>query len=309
MKRPECEQPREGHPAFIRAALVAALVPVWLTLAAPSAHAQYNGVPKSGSLTDSAAASGISPAQLRNVRFDQKLGATIPGDLVFRDETGKAVHLGQYFQDKPVILTLVYYECPMLCTEVLNGLVGALKVVGLEPGKDFTLVTVSFNPKETPALAAAKKRSYLQRYQRPQAANAWHFLTGEEASIKALTSAVGFQYYWDQAIDQYAHATGVMVVTPARQLAKYFFGIEFSPRDLRLALVEASGGKVGTPVDQVLLYCYHYDPSNGRYGLVALNLIRLGGVITVVILGSFLVVSLRRERRAGSQKDSTASNT
>jgi protein SCO1/2 len=278
---------------FVAPALLA-----WLAAGATPAAAQYNGVPASGSLTRSGTASGISPAQLKNVKFDQKLGATIPGDLVFRDETGQAVHLGRYFTDKPVILTLVYYECPMLCTEVLNGLVRTLKVVGLEPGKDFSLVTVSFNPRETPQLAAEKKRSYIQRYQQPAAASAWHFLTGEEASIDALTSAVGFQYYWDQAIDQYAHATGIMVVTPDRKLAKYFFGIEFSPRDLRLALVQASGGRIGTPVDQVLLYCYHYDASQGRYGLAVLRLIRLGGVVTLVVLGSFLAVNLRRERRA-----------
>lgn len=268
-----------------------------LVLSVADVHAQYDGVPKSGSLTESGAAAGVRPAQLRNVKFEQKLGATLPGDLVFRDDTGRQVRLDQYFTDKPVILTLVYYECPMLCTEVLNGLVSALKVVGLEPGKDFTLVTVSFNPLETPQLAAAKKRNYLQRYQRPEAAGAWHFLTGDEPAIRALTSAVGFQYYWDAALDQFAHATGVMVVTPERKLAKYFYGIEFSPRDLRFALVEASNGRVGNPVDQVLLYCYHYDPSQGRYGLVALNLVRLGGVITLAILGSFLVVSLRRERR------------
>jgi protein SCO1/2 len=276
---------------------IVAPVAVLALVVASQAFAQYNGVPKSGSLTEGATAAGISPVQLRNVRFDQKLGAVIPPDLLFRDETGKTVRLGDYFTDKPVILTLVYYECPMLCTEVLNGLVSALKVVGLQPGKDFTLVTVSFNPKETPKLAAAKKESYLQRYQRLDAAPAWHFLTGDDASIKVLTQTVGFQYLWDPSIDQYAHATGVMVVTPGRQLAKYFFGIEFSPRDLRLALVEASGNKIGTPVDQVLLYCYHYDPTNGKYGLVVLNVIRLGGLVTVVVLGSFVIVMLRRERR------------
>jgi protein SCO1/2 len=274
-----------------------ALVAAFALLTAGGARAQYNGVPSNGSLTQGAPAAGIPPALLRNVRFDQKLGATIPADLVFRDETGKVVHLGDYFTDKPVILTLVYYQCPMLCSEVLNGLVSALKVVGLQPGRDFTLVTVSFNPTETPRLAAAKKQSYLQRYQRREAEAAWHFLTGDEPAIKVLTQTVGFQYMWDPSIDQYAHATGVMVVTPARQLAKYFFGIEFSPRDLRLALVEASGNKIGTPVDQVLLYCYHYDPTNGKYGLVVLNVIRLGGIVTVVVLGSFMIVMLRRERR------------
>ena len=268
-------------------------------LASGGASAQYNGVPQGGqSLTQAGKAAGVTPEQLRSVKFDQRLGQPIPLDLLFRDETGAVVRLGDYFKGRPVILTLVYYECPMLCTEVLNGLVSALKVVSLRPGQDFSIVTVSFNPQEKPALAAQKKQAYLQRYQRAEAAGNWHFLTGDPTAIKVLTEAVGFHYLWDPAIDQYAHAAGIMVATPEGKLAKYFFGIEFSPRDLRLALVEASGNRIGNPVDQVMLYCYHYDPSRGKYGLVVLNVIRLGGILTVVALGSFMIVTLARERRA-----------
>jgi protein SCO1/2 len=291
--------PRARRASFVAPLGVLALA-LGVLAATTTVDAQYSGVPKSGSLTDAGSASGITPQKLRDVRFDQKLGAAIPLDLPFRDETGRVVRLGDYFTKRPVILTLVYYECPMLCTQVLNGLVGALKAVSLEPGRDFDLLTVSFNPQEKPALAADKKRAYLQRYQRPDAAGAWHFLTGEETAIRVLADSVGFHYVWDPALNQYAHATGIMVVTPGGKLAKYFYGIEFSPRDLRLALVDASNGAIGNPVDQVLLYCYHYDPSTGRYGFVVFRALRLAGAATVLAIGAFIFVMIRRERHGAA---------
>ncbi|MFB3854826.1 MAG: SCO family protein [Vicinamibacterales bacterium] len=277
---------------------LAAAVSVLLLSAGP-AFGQYDGVPRGGQGIgqSSGKPAGMTPEELRNVRFDQRLGNQVSLDLEFRDETGRSVRLSEFFEQRPVVLSLVYYECPMLCTEVLNGLVKALKVVSLDPGKDFEIVTISFDARETPKMAADKKRTYLQRYQRPEAAGSWHFLTGEPESIEALTEAVGFQYVWDPAIGQYAHAAGIMVLTPTGVLAKYFYGIEFSPRDLRLALVDASGNRIGNPVDQVLLYCFHYDPSTGKYGLMAVRLIRLGGIVTIAVLGSFMFVMFRRERR------------
>ncbi|MFN0152633.1 MAG: SCO family protein [bacterium] len=263
---------------------------------APPAHAQSGpgGVPP---------APGAQPAEgtpsiLRDVGIDQRLGESIPLDLHFRDESGDDVRIGDYFANgKPVILSLVYYECPMLCTQVLNGLASALEVVTMDAGKEFTVLTVSFNPRETHELAAAKKKNYLERYSRPGAEDGWHFLTGDSASIAALTSAAGFRYSWDPEISQYAHASGVTVITPRGVIARYFFGIEYSPRDLRLSLIEASENKIGTPVDHLLLYCYQYDPVTGKYGAVALNMVRAGGVATLACLGVFLFVSLRADRR------------
>ncbi len=236
------------------------------------------------------------PPQLRDVGIDQKLGQRVPLDLEFRDETGQTVQLGDYFKDKPVLLTLVYYDCPMLCTQVLNGVVGSLKALSFTPGKEFRIVTVSFDPHESPRLAKAKKEIYLERYSRPGAAAGWHFLTGDEQSIAALTSAVGFRFKYDETSRQFAHASGIMVLTPQGKLSHYLYGIEYAPRDLRLSLVEASANKIGSPVDQLLLYCYHYDPMTGRYGAVVMNIIRAGGFATFIGL-AILIVILRRGRR------------
>jgi len=244
-----------------------------------------------------ARADDTRPAVLRNVTIEQRLDQQVPLDLTFRDESGEPVRLGQYFGDKPVILNLVYYECPMLCTLVLNGLTAALDVLSLDIGKDFEVVTVSFSPTETPALAAAKKRTYLQRYGRPGAAAGWHFLTGDAGPIDQLTRSVGFQYTYDPALKQYAHAAAIMVLTPQGRIARYFFGVEYAPKDLRLGLVEASQNRIGSIVDQLLLFCYHYDPVAGRYGAAAVNLIRAGGVVTVVALASFMIVMFRRDAR------------
>jgi len=241
------------------------------------------------------------PAALRDVGLDQRLNELVPLDLVFRDEQGAPVRLGAYFNDKPVVLTLVYYECPMLCTLVLNGLVRAMNALTLDAGKDFEIVTVSFNPKETPALAAAKKESYLRSYARPSAAAGWHFLTGDAADIAALARAVGFRYRYVPEQRQYAHAAGIVVLTPQGKVARYFYGLEYSARDLRLGLVEASQGTIGSPVDAFLLYCFHYDPATGTYAAAALNAIRIGGVVTVVALAGFVAFSWRRERRTARE--------
>jgi len=236
------------------------------------------------------------PPGLRGVGLEQHLDAALPLDLPFRDESGAAVRLGDYFGRGPVILTLVYYECPMLCTEVLNGLVKSLGVLSFTVGKDLTVVTVSFEPDDTPVAAAAKKASVLTRYGRPEAAAGWHFLVGDEPAIARLAETVGFHYAYDVANQQYAHATAIMLVTPDGHLSRYLYGVEYSPRDLRLGLVEASANRIGSAVDQVLLFCFHYDPATGKYGAVVMNLVRLGGVATVLALGTAIVVLRRRER-------------
>jgi protein SCO1 len=240
------------------------------------------------------------PGALQGVGIDQKLDQQLPLDLVFRDETGRDVPLSTFFTGKkPVILAPVYYRCPMLCTQILTGLESALKAVSLDPAKDFEIVAVSFDPKDTTETAAAKRQLYLRRYGRPGTANGWHFLTGEDANIKPLMDAIGYHYKYDPKTDQFAHASGIMVATPAGRLSKYFYGVEYSPRDLRLGLVEASAEKIGNPVDQILLFCYHYDPSTGKYGAVAMNLVRVAGAGFVLIGGAFLMILLRRERHPG----------
>jgi protein SCO1/2 len=216
--------------------------------------------------------------------------------LPFVDESGRRVELGEFFGKRPVILALVYYECPMLCTQVLNGLVTALGVMNFEPGREFDVVAVSFNPKEGPGLASQKKANYLERYGRPHTAAGWHFLTGPPESIKKLTEAIGFRYRYDEDIQQFAHGAGIEVLTPQGAISKYFYGIEFSARDLRLGLIEASEERIGTAIDDFLLLCYHYDPATGKYGAAVLRMVRVGGALFVVGLVSFLTVSLRREK-------------
>jgi protein SCO1/2 len=241
----------------------------------------------------------LEPPALRQVGFDQKLNAQVPLDLVFQDETGRTVRLGDYFQGKPVILVLAYFRCPMLCSQVLNGLVRGMLDLPFDAGREFEVVTVSFDPTETPAMASAKKHTYVQRYGRPDAAAGWHFLTGKSDAIARLTEAVGFRYTYDAAHEQFAHASGIMVLTPTGKLSRYFFDVNFPARDLRLGLVEASANQIGSPVDQILLFCFHYDPEEGKYGPAILNLLRLGGVLTVLGIGIFVWVLRRRERRGG----------
>ena len=242
--------------------------------------------------------SSSMPTALQGIGFDQNIDQHVPLDTTFRDEAGRTVRLGDYFGKRPVVMVFAYYDCPMLCTQVINGLSSALGVMSLNPGKDFEIVTVSFNPRDTPATAAAKKSVYLDRYKRPGATEGWHFLTGDQPQIDRLTKAAGFRYAWDADTRQYAHPSGVIVLTPDGRLARYLFGIEYGPRDLRLGVVEASAGKVGTPIDSLLLYCYHYDPMTGRYGLIVMRAMRIAGAATVLALGTFIVVMVRREKRA-----------
>ena len=240
------------------------------------------------------------PGLLSKIHIDQHLDRQLPLDLPFVDDTGRNVRLGDYFGKRPVVMALAYYECPMLCTQVLNGLVSALSVMNFEPGREFDVVVVSFNPREGPGLASQKKANYLERYGRPHTAGGWHFLTGEQSSIDALTDALGFRYAYDDAIKQFAHGAAIEVLTPKGHISKYFYGIEFSARDLRLGLIEASDERIGTPVDDFLLFCYHYDPATGKYGASVLRLVRLGGILTVLAFLSFLTISLRRDRRQAS---------
>src|SRR6185295_13612194 len=227
-----------------------------------------------------AAAADTRPAVLDGVGIDQRLNESVPLDLVFRDESGAPVQLGTYFGSKPVILSLAYYECPMLCTLVLNGLASALKVLSFDAVKEFEVVTVSINPADTPGLAAAKKQTYLKEYGRPGVAAGWHFLTGDAAAIARLADAVGFHYKWVPEQQQFAHAAGIMVLTPQGKLARYFYGVEFSPRDLRLGIIEAAQNRIGSAVDQLLLFCFHYDPATGRYGAAAMGSVRTAGALT-----------------------------
>jgi protein SCO1/2 len=237
------------------------------------------------------------PAVLRDIGFDQHIDQQVPLDTLFMDESGRAVELGDYFGARPVVMVFAYYDCPMLCTMVINALASALDVLSLEPGKDFEIVTVSFDAHDTPATAAAKKATYIARYKKSGAAAAWHFLTGDQPSIDRLTKAAGFRYGWDQETKQFAHPAGVIVLTPDGRLARYLFGIEYGPRDLRYAIVEASSGKVGSAADSLLLYCYHYDPMTGRYGVAIMRVIRIAATATVLVLGAFIVVMLRSEKR------------
>jgi protein SCO1/2 len=244
---------------------------------------------------------GNSTEILKKIGIEQKLGNQIPLDLKFKDEYGRDVNLAEFFQPgKPVVLTLVYYECPMLCNQTLNGLVGALDAVTFSPGKDFQVVTVSFDPREGPELAEKKKETYLKRFRREGVENGWHFLTGDKDSIDRLAQAVGFQYQWDEQSKQFAHASAIMVATPEGKLSHYFYGIEYSPKDLRLALVESSQGKIGSPVDALILYCYHYDPATGRFAPVMATL-RAAGVLTVFgVVG--LIFYLRRRTRQNEER-------
>lgn len=238
------------------------------------------------------------PALLREVGIEQRLDEQVPLELEFRDESGQAVRLGDYFGSKPVILSLVYYGCPMLCNQVLTGLTSSLDMLTFDVGKEFDVVTVSFDARETPEIAREKKPGYMHRYKRKGAAEGWHFLTGTQQSIDRLTEAVGFGYAYDPQTNQFAHASGIMLLTPQGKLARYFYGIEYAPKDLRLGLIEASQNKIGTPVDQVLLYCFHYDPTTGKYGPVVMNMIRLGGIVTLAAILAMFIIFRRRNLQA-----------
>jgi len=248
----------------------------------------------------------ILPPLPKDVGFDQHIGQIAPLDAIFKDETGKTVLLGDYFSDKPVVLNLAYFTCPMLCGLSQQGLSSSLKGIDLDAGRDFNVLTISFNPRETPDMARAKKDTALADYGRAGAARGWHFLTGDAEAIQRVTSVVGFRYQWDEAAKQYAHATGLVVLTPDAKIARYLFGIEYAPKDLRLSLVEASKGHLGTLVDRLLLLCYHYDPKIGKYGPVAIGAMRAAGMLTLLSLGLFVVMTTRRERKAKKARRSAA---
>jgi protein SCO1 len=239
------------------------------------------------------------PSILDQVGLDQRLNSQLPLDAMFVDEHGQAVQLKQYFGARPVILIMVYYQCPMLCTQVLTGFTGAmLGVRKFNIGREFDVVTISIDPRDGPAEALEAKKRYIQRYRRPEAEKGWHFLTGKKDQIDLVAQAVGFRYVWDPEVQQYAHASGIMLLTPQGRVAQYYYGIEYAPRDIQLGLIEASQGKIGTIVDQVLLYCFHYDPRQGRYGPVIFNILRLCALATVLVLGGFMLFMFRRDALA-----------
>ena len=267
-----------------------------VALAMPTS-AQMGGTTAAGYKREPGMTSSAIPAPLREIGFDQNIGRPLALDAEVVDEHGVRKQVREYFGARPVILVFAYYSCPMLCTQVVSGLASAVGVLSLKPGRDFEVVVISFDPRDTPQAAAAKKAQYLERYTAAGAAEASHFLTASQSSIRQLTASAGFRYAWDEPTQQFAHPTGVVVLTPDGRIARYLFGIEYGPRDLRLALVDASAGKVGNAVDTLLLYCYHYDPMTGRYGLAIMRTLRIAGASTVFAIGAFVFVLLRRERR------------
>ena len=248
----------------------------------------YGARPESGNVS-----TGLPPA-VKDVGIDQRLNEQLPLDAVFKDDQGREVRLGEYFKGKPVVLALIYYSCPMLCNQVLNGMLSSVRQVSFNAGEEFQIVAVSFDSRETPHLAAAKKQTYVKAYNRASGDAGWHFLTGDEANIKRVTDAVGFRYKWDDKTNQFAHASGMFLLTPEGKLARYFYGIEYRPRDVRLGLVEASQSRIGTPVDTLMLYCYHYDPRTGKYGPVVMNIMKVAGVITLGLIAGMLLMLRKR---------------
>jgi protein SCO1/2 len=246
------------------------------------------------------------PAALRDVAFDQKLNQQVPLDLTFRDENGKTVPLANYFRQRPVILNFVYLKCQDLCPLFLDGVVRSLRALSFDIGNQFDVLTVSFDPRDDPSLAAAKKTDLVEKYSRAGAVAGWHFLTGDEPQIRRLTESVGFRYSYDPHTGEFAHATGIIIVTPQGKTSRYFYGIDFSPRDVRLGLIEAAADKIGSPIDQLLLFCYHYDPTTGKYNLLVARLLQVGGAATVLALGAFIMMMLRRDRNPHSGADQSA---
>ncbi|HEY6244311.1 MAG TPA: SCO family protein [Pyrinomonadaceae bacterium] len=253
--------------------------------------------PLYGARPDTGATSSGLPTALKDVRIEQKLNQQLPLDLTFRDESGQAVKLGQFFGRRPVVLSLVYYSCPMLCTQVLNGMLESIRVLPFELGKDYDVVTISFDPRETPQLAESKKKiyvGYLPEKMQASANAGWHFLTADPETVRQITDAVGFRYHYDESTKQFAHASGIMIATPQGKLSRYYYGITYSARDMRLGLIESSENKIGTAADELLLYCYHYDPAKGKYGAAVMNIIRAGGLLTLIIIAGMFFVLRRR---------------
>jgi protein SCO1/2 len=237
------------------------------------------------------------PPELEDVGFKPTLNGQVPLNLEFRDESGATVKLADFFHGKPVILALVYYQCPLLCNQELEGLVGSLKMLTFDAGKEFDVVVVSFDPRETAAMASAKKQGILARYRRADPDAGWHFLTGQSSAIEPLANSVGFHYVWDKPSGMWAHASGILLLTPQGRISRYFYGIEYSPRDVRLGLIEASDNKIGTPIDQALLFCYHYDPASGKYGVLVQRMLRIGGLLTILGIGGIILLCVRRTRQ------------
>jgi protein SCO1 len=237
------------------------------------------------------------PPSLNGIGIEQKLNAQVPLDTVFRDETGASVPLRHFFGRKPVLLAPVYYTCPMLCSQILSGVVSGLRPLSLKPGRDFEIVAISFDPSDTPQSAAAKRNQYSRSYSSRAGTNGWHFLTGDQTSIAAVTEAIGFHYRWDPKNKMFVHASGVMLLTPEGRVARYLYGVDYEPKDLKLGLIEASHNRIGSPVDAVLLFCYHYDPTTGKYGAAVINLLRLAAALTLVLLGSAMFFLWRRDIR------------
>jgi protein SCO1/2 len=247
-------------------------------------------------------AAGNMPAVLENVGFQPRLNAHLPLELAFRDEAGRDVQLRDYFREKPVLLALVYYGCPMLCNQTEQGVVGALRMLSFNPGRDYEVVFVSFDPRESPDMAAQKKESAMTHFRRPETASGWHFLTGSKESIDALTKGANFRYSFDQKSNLFAHASGIMLLTPDGRISRYFYGVEYPARDIRLGLVDASAGKIATPIDRALLFCYQYDPTSARYSAAILKIIRLGGVLTMLALVAGILIFRRRDIAAARTK-------
>jgi protein SCO1/2 len=284
------------------------LVMLWSVLVCVAVPAQAPPGPSSplyGARPETGSVSAGLPAPLRDVKIEQKLNQQLPLDLTFHDESGNDVKLGQFFGHKPVVLAFVYYACPMLCTQVLNGMVTSVRVLPFEIGKDYDVVTISFDPRETPELAQKKKSVYvnfLPEKMRADAANGWHFLTGDEANIQKITEAAGFYYRYDEKTKQFAHASGIMLATSEGKLSRYYYGIEYPARDLRLGLIETAQNKIGSPVDQLLLYCYHYDPATGKYGAAIMNIMRLAGGLTIIGIAALLILLRPRNKGVATAK-------
>jgi protein SCO1/2 len=269
-----------------------------LLAAATAVHADRGTWTGAGPGTGAAAQSGVPSAQmpgpLQKVGYDQKLGGQVPLGLGFRDQDGRAVRLNDYFGQKPVLLVLAYYHCPMLCDMVLTGVTGSLKTMNLNPGKDFDVVVVSIDPNESAVQAAAKRAETISRFGRPETEAGWHFLTGPQESIAALAASVGFRYVYDAQRNEFSHAAGIVILTPEGRISRYLYGIEYAPREVRLALVESAGGKIGSLADAALLYCFHYDPAIGRYSAMTMRIVRIGAALT--LLGVVLMITLLRRR-------------
>ena len=242
------------------------------------------------------------PAPLQNVGFEPPLNGQIPLDLPFRDETGRDIQLREFFGQKPVVLAFVYYSCPMLCDQIQMGIVGSLRMLSFNPGRDYEVVFISFDSRDTPEIAAKKKQQDLDHFRRPETASGWHFLTGSQESIAAVTNAANFRFRFDEKSKTFAHTSGVLLLTPDGRISRYFYGIEYPGRDMRLGLVDASAGKIGTPIDHVLLYCYHYDPSTAKYSASILRIIRVGGILTIAGIVAAILIFRRRDMHSASTK-------